>query len=60
MDMNNEKFNFEDLKKEWNDQESTVEIPQDLNRIKAAQTPIDKIRKNIKFETIVMVLLYFF
>ena len=44
MDMNNGKFNFEDLKKEWNDQESTVEIPQDLNRIKAAQTPIDKIR----------------
>jgi hypothetical protein len=60
MDMNNGKFNFEDLKKEWNDQASTVEIPQDLNRIKAAQTPIDKIRKNIKFETIVMVIAILF
>lgn len=55
MDMKSDQFNFEDLKKEWKEQESTVPIPDDLNKIKKAQTPIDKIRKNIKTEMFLMI-----
>lgn len=53
--MKSDQFNFEDLKKEWKEQESTVPIPDDLNKIKKAQTPIDKIRKNIKTEMFLMI-----
>jgi hypothetical protein len=56
MDMKSDKFNFEDLKKEWKEQESSVPIPDDLNKIKKAQTPIDKIRKNIKTEMFLMII----
>lgn len=55
MDMKSDQFNFEDLKKEWKEQESSVPIPDDLNKIKKAQTPIDKIRKNIKTEMFLMI-----
>ena len=55
MDMKSDKFNFEDLKKEWKEQEASVPIPDDLNKIKKAQTPIDKIRKNIKTEMFLMI-----
>jgi len=56
MDMKSDKFNFEDLKKEWKEQESSVPIPDNLNKIKKAQTPIDKIRKNIKTEMFLMII----
>lgn len=55
MDMKSDQFNFEDLKKEWKEQEASVPIPDDLNKIKKAQTPIDKIRKNIKTEMFLMI-----
>ena len=53
--MKSDQFNFEDLKKEWKEQEASVPIPDDLNKIKKAQTPIDKIRKNIKTEMFLMI-----
>lgn len=58
--MSKENFNFEDLKKNWNDQDSSVHIPHDLNQLKAAKTPIDKIRKNIKYEMLIMVVAILF
>lgn len=55
MDMNKDQFNFEDLKKQWKEQDSTVPLPNDLANLKKAQTPIDKIRKNIKTELYLMI-----
>lgn len=55
MDMKSDQFNFDDFKKQWKEQESSVPIPEDLNKLKKAQTPIDKIRKNIKIELFLMV-----
>ena len=60
MDMKSDQFNFDDLKKQWKEQESSVPIPEDLNKLKKAQTPIDKIRKNIKIELFLMVFSVFF
>lgn len=56
MDMKSDQFNFEDFKKQWKEQDSSVPIPDDVNKLKKAQSPIDKIRKNIKTELFLMIL----
>jgi hypothetical protein len=54
--MNKDQFNFEDLKKQWKEQDPTIPLPNDLANLKKAQTPIDKIRKNIKTELYLMII----
>lgn len=44
-------MNFDDIQAAWNNEnESSFNIPQNLELLKSAQTPLEKIRKNLKNE----------
>lgn len=46
-------MDFNDIQKAWNnDQEEQVELPTNLEKLQSANTPLDKIRKNLKNELI--------
>lgn len=44
-------MNFDDLKSAWNsDSGNNIEVPKNLESLKEAQTPIDKVKKNLRLE----------
>lgn len=44
-------MNFDDLKSAWNsDSGNNIEIPKNLESLKEAQSPIDKVKKNLRME----------
>ncbi|WP_136667635.1 hypothetical protein [Flavobacterium sp. H122] len=50
-------MDFNDIQSAWNnEQNNEVKIPQNLDKIKAANTPLDKIKKNLRNEFIYQIL----
>ena len=45
-------MNFDKLQEEWNQENNEVSLPQNLDKIKEAHNPIDKVRRNMKFDLI--------
>ncbi|WDT67252.1 hypothetical protein [Cloacibacterium sp. TD35] len=45
-------MNFDKLKEQWNQESNEVSLPQNLDKIKEAHNPIDRVRKNMKFDLI--------
>ena len=45
-------MNFEKLQEQWNQENNEVSLPQNLDKIKEAHNPIDKVRRNMKFDLI--------
>lgn len=45
-------MNFDKLQEQWNQENNEVSLPQNLDKIKEAHNPIDKVRKNMKFDLI--------
>lgn len=45
-------MNFDKLKEQWNQESNEVSLPQNLDKIKEAHNPIDKVRRNMKFDLI--------
>ncbi|POY35671.1 hypothetical protein C3K47_14865 [Solitalea longa] len=44
-------MNFDDLKAAWNnDLDDSINIPQNLESLKGAQSPIEKVKKNLRLE----------
>jgi hypothetical protein len=50
-------MDFNDIQNAWNNERNDeVKVPQNLEKIKAANTPLDKIKKNLKNEFIYQIL----
>ena len=50
-------MDFNDIQNAWNsEQNNEIKIPQSLEKIKAANTPLDKIKKNLKNEFIYQII----
>ncbi len=45
-------MNFDKLQEQWNQENNEVSLPQNLDKIKEAHNPIDKVRRNMKFDLI--------
>lgn len=45
-------MNFDKLQQQWNQENNEVSLPQNLDKIKEAHNPIDKVRRNMKFDLI--------
>lgn len=45
-------MNFDKLQEQWNKENNEVSLPQNLDKIKEAHNPIDKVRRNMKFDLI--------
>ena len=45
-------MNFDKLQEQWNQESNEVSLPQNLDKIKEAHNPIDKVRRNMKFDLI--------
>lgn len=45
-------MNFDKLQEQWNRESNEVSLPQNLDKIKEAHNPIDKVRRNMKFDLI--------
>ncbi len=45
-------MNFDELQEQWNQENNEVSLPQNLDKIKEAHNPIDKVRRNMKFDLI--------
>ena len=45
-------MNFDKLQEKWNQENNEVSLPQNLDKIKEAHNPIDKVRRNMKFDLI--------
>ncbi len=58
--MSKGKFNLEEIQKEWNQQDPTIPIPEDLSCLKKAKNPIEKIRRNMMTELHVIVVAILF
>ncbi|UKJ07362.1 hypothetical protein [Solitalea lacus] len=44
-------MNFDDLKAAWNNEsDNNINIPQNLESLKEAQSPVDKVKKNLRME----------
>ena len=41
-------MNFDKLQEQWNQENNEVSLPQNLDKIKEAHNPIDKVRRNMK------------
>ncbi|AFD08337.1 hypothetical protein [Solitalea canadensis] len=56
-------MNFDDLKSAWNnDSDNNIEVPKNLDSLKGAQSPIDKVKKNLRSEfwlNVVFIILFF-
>lgn len=45
-------MNFDKLQEQWNQENNEVSLPQNLDKIKEAHNPIDKVRRNMRFDLI--------
>lgn len=45
-------MNFDKLQEQWNQENNEVSLPLNLDKIKEAHNPIDKVRRNMKFDLI--------
>lgn len=45
-------MNFDKLQEQWNQENNEVSLPQNLDKIKEAHNPIEKVRRNMKFDLI--------
>ena len=45
-------MNFDKFQEQWNQENNEVSLPQNLDKIKEAHNPIDKVRRNMKFDLI--------
>ena len=45
-------MNFDKLQEQWNQENNEVSLPQNLDKIKEAHNPIDKVRRDMKFDLI--------
>lgn len=45
-------MNFDKLQEQWIQENNEVSLPQNLDKIKEAHNPIDKVRRNMKFDLI--------
>jgi len=57
-------MNFEDMQSAWQQDEGTnIELPDQLEKIKRATSPVEKVKKNIRFESwtyLIFIVLFFF
>jgi len=51
-------FNLENIEKQWDKQNISIEIPANLEKLKIALDPLEKIRKNMKWETSLNLILF--